>query len=79
MSDNDTASRLRGLIVEYSGIEAGKVTDEAKLLDDIGLDSLDKVEVVMAAEEEFDIEIGDDEGKAVETFGQCVQLVDSKL
>lgn len=76
MANDDTALRLRGLIEQYMGVEQSKIEDESHLMDDLGIDSLDKVELIMLAEDEFDVEIGDDDAKRVETFADCVKLID---
>lgn len=79
MSDYNVADRLRTLVVEYSGIDPDRITDEAHLFDDLGIDSLEKVELVMAAEEEFAVEISDDRATKVQTFGDIVRLVEQLI
>ncbi len=56
----DVQEKVKGIIVEQLGVDAGEVTPEASFIDDLGADSLDTVELVMAFEEEFDIEIPDE-------------------
>lgn len=68
--------RARKIVVEYLGVEADKVTLEADFQDDLGADSLDVIEVVMAIEEEFGIEIPDDQMEACQTFGDAVKLLE---
>jgi acyl carrier protein len=77
MSDNETATRLRGIIVDYAGVAPEKITDEALLFDDLDLDSLDKVEIVMAAEEAFGCEISDDDCDKAKTFADLLRLVEA--
>jgi acyl carrier protein len=60
---SDTADRVKKIVVEHLGVEAEKVTEEASFIDDLGADSLDIVELVMAFEEEFGVEIPDDAGR----------------
>ena len=57
---SDTADRVQKIVVEHLGVEGDKVTQEASFIDDLGADSLDTVELVMAFEEEFGVEIPDD-------------------
>ena len=76
---NEVFEKVRGLFVEDLGIDESKVTMEAKLEEDLEIDSLGIVEVVMAFEDEFEIEIDDDELADVSTVGQAVQLLHSKI
>jgi acyl carrier protein len=71
--------RVQKIIVEHLGVETEKVTEDASFLDDLGADSLDIVELTMAFEEEFGVEIQDDEIERCDTFGQAVALIDSKV
>ncbi len=70
--------RFRKLVVEHIGVEPEKVVDDAHFGDDLGCDSLDVVELMMAAEEEFDIQIEDDEAYEDTTFGAFVARIESK-
>ena len=79
MELNEVFEKVRGLFVEDLGIDESKVTMEAKLEEDLESDSLGIVEVVMAFEDEFEIEIDDDELANVSTVGQAVQLLHSKI
>ena len=79
MELNEVFEKVRGLFVEDLGIDESKVTMEAKLEEDLEIDSLGIVEVVMAFEDEFEIEIADDELADVSTVGQAVQLLHSKI
>jgi acyl carrier protein len=75
----DVESRLRKVVVEHLGVDAKTVTLGASIQDDLGADSLDLVEVVMAVEEEFGVEIQDDSTDTIVTFGDLVRFVDSKV
>ncbi|MAC30974.1 MAG: acyl carrier protein, partial [Erythrobacter sp.] len=66
---SDTADRVQKIVVEHLGVEADKVTQEASFIDDLGADSLDIVELVMAFEEEFGVEIPDDAAEKITTVG----------
>ena len=79
MEVNDVFEKVKNLFVEELGIDAEKVTMEAKLEEDLEIDSLGIVEVVMAFEDEFNIEIDDEELTDVGTVGQAVNLLHSKL
>lgn len=79
MEVNEVFEKVKNLFVEELGIDAEKVTMEAKLEEDLEIDSLGIVEVVMAFEDEFGIEIDDEELTDVWTVGQAVNLLHSKL
>lgn len=79
MEVNEVFDKVKNLFVDELGIEADKVTMEAKLEEDLDIDSLGIVEVVMAFEDEFEIEIDDEELTDVGTVGQAVNLLHSKL
>ena len=79
MEVNEVFEKVKNLFVEDLGIDAEKVTMEAKLEEDLEIDSLGIVEVVMAFEDEFSIEIDDEELTDVGTVGQAVNLLHSKL
>ena len=79
MEVNEVFENVKNLFVEELGIDAEKVTMEAKLEEDLEIDSLGIVEVVMAFEDEFSIEIDDEELTDVGTVGQAVNLLHSKL
>ena len=72
-----TEERLREIVQDFMGIEAERIVPEASLIDDLGADSLDKVELVMAVEEEFGIDIDDDD--RILTFGDVVAFVERKV
>ena len=79
MKTNEVFEKVKGLFVEDLGIEESKVTMDAKLEEDLEIDSLGIVEVVMAFEDEFEIEIDDEELADVTTVGQAVNLLHSKI
>ncbi len=74
MSDSPD-SRVVEIIVEELGVEADKVTPEASFVDDLGADSLDTVELVMALEEEFEIDIPDEDAEAMRTVGDAIDYI----
>lgn len=69
--------RLKGIIVDQLGVEAEKVTANASFINDLGADSLDIVELVMAMEEEFDIEIPDEDAEKIKTVGDAVNYLNT--
>ena len=70
---------MNSIIVEQLGVEGGSLVPEANLLDDLGADSLDVVELVMALEEEFGIEVPDEDVENIRTIGDIVRYVGSKV
>lgn len=74
-----TEDRARKVVAEHLDVEPEKVIATANFVDDLGADSLDAIELLMAFEEEFDIAIDDDEGAAATTFGQAVELIEKRL
>lgn len=72
---SDIAGRVKKIVVEHLGVEEDKVVDNASFIDDLGADSLDTVELVMAFEEEFGIEIPDDAAETIQTFGDAVKFI----
>ena len=79
METNEVFDKVKSLFVEDLGIDESKVTMEAKLEEDLEIDSLGIVEVVRAFEDEFEIEIDDEELSDVSTVGQAVSLLHSKI
>ncbi|MCH1524829.1 MAG: acyl carrier protein [Candidatus Actinomarina sp.] len=79
MEVTEVFEKVKNLFVDELGIDAEKVTMEAKLEEDLDIDSLGIVEVVMAFEDEFEIEIDDEELTDVGTVGQAVNLLHSKI
>ncbi len=73
---SDTAERVKKIVVEHLGVEADKVSPEASFIDDLGADSLDTVELVMAFEEEFGVEIPDDAAETIQTVGDAIKFLD---
>ena len=74
----DTATRVRAIITDHLCVEADRVQADAHLVDDLGADSLDQVELTMAMEEEFGTEITDDEAEACTTVGNWIDLITDK-
>ncbi len=79
METNEVFDKVKSLFIEDLGIDESKVTMEAKLEEDLEIDSLGIVEVVMAFEDEFNIEIDDEELADVSTVGEAVNLLHSKI
>jgi len=77
--DQELFARFRKCAVEVLSVDADKVVPEAKFGDDLDADSLDLVELVMALEEAFDIEVPEEELEGIETVGQAFELVKGKL
>ena len=73
---SDTADRVKKIVVEHLGVEAEKVTEDASFIDDLGADSLDIVELVMAFEEEFNVEIPDDAAEKISTVSDAIKYID---
>jgi acyl carrier protein len=74
-SDKPVEERVKAIIVEQLGVEENDVIPAAKFIEDLGADSLDTVELVMAFEEEFDIEIPDEDAEKITTVGDAVQYI----
>ena len=72
---SDVAVRVKKIVVEHLGVEEPKVTDGASFIDDLGADSLDIVELVMAFEEEFGIEIPDDAAEKILTVQDAINFI----
>ena len=73
----DTFEKVKKIIVEQLGVEESEVTLEASITDDLGADSLDQVELVMAFETEFNIDIPDEEAEKIKTVGDAVNKIDA--
>ena len=73
---SETAERVKKIVVEHLGVEGDKVTEEASFIDDRGADSLDIVELVMAFEEEFNVEIPDDAAEKITTVKDAIDYID---
>ena len=74
---SETSDRVKKIVVEHLGVEESKVTEEASFIDDLGADSLDIVELVMAFEEEFGVEIPDDAAEKITTVNDAIQYIDA--
>ena len=74
----DVAATVKKIVVDHLGVEENKVTDEASFIDDLGADSLDTVELVMAFEEEFGSEISDNEAEKILTVGDAIKFIETK-
>lgn len=75
---SDIAERVKKIVVEHLGVDAAKVTENASFIDDLGADSLDTVELVMAFEEEFSVEIPDDAAEKIVTVKDAVDFISAK-
>lgn len=73
---SDVAERVKKIVVEHLGVDAAKVETKASFIDDLGADSLDTVELVMAFEEEFNVEIPDDMAETILTVGDAVKFLE---
>ncbi len=71
------AERIKQIVAEQLGVDEEQVTTEASFMDDLGADSLDTVELVMALEEEFDIEISDEDAEKIQTVQNAVDYISS--
>lgn len=74
---SDVAERVKKIVVEHLGVDGEKVTEKASFLDDLGADSLDTVELVMAFEEEFGCEIPDEQANTIQTVGDAVKFLEA--
>jgi len=72
---SDISERVKKIVVEHLGVEADKVADNASFIEDLGADSLDTVELVMAFEEEFGVEIPDDAAETIQTVGDAIKFL----
>jgi acyl carrier protein len=73
---SDIPERVKKIVVEHLGVEADKVTESANFIEDLGADSLDTVELVMAFEEEFGVEIPDDAAETILTVGHAIKFIE---
>ena len=74
----DVSSKVKKIVVDHLGVDEAKVSDESSFIDDLGADSLDTVELVMAFEEEFGAEISDSEAEKILTVGDAIKFIESK-
>ena len=72
---SDLAERVKKIVVEHLDVDPGKVEPKASFIDDLGADSLDIVELVMAFEEEFDVEIPDDAAETIQSVGDAIKFI----
>lgn len=79
MADQSIEEKVKGIIVEQLGVNPEEVTRDASFIDDLGADSLDTVELVMAFEEEFDAEIPDEEAEKLKTVGDAIDYIEKKM
>ena len=75
---SDTEEQVRQIVVDHLGIDESKVNGNSKFIDDLGADSLDTVELVMAFEEKFDIEIPDDAAETILTVQDAINFIENK-
>ena len=75
---SEVGDKIKKIIVDHLGVDTEKVTDEASFIDDLGADSLDTVELVMAFEEEFGAEISDSQAEKILTVGDAVKFIEGK-
>jgi len=75
---SDIEGEVKKIVIEHLGIEESKVTPESKFIDDLGADSLDTVELVMAFEEKFNIEIPDDAAETILTVKDAIDFIQNK-
>ena len=74
---SEVETQVKQIVVDHLGIDDSKVTPESKFIDDLGADSLDTVELVMALEEEFELEIADEEAEKISTVQEAVNYINS--
>ncbi|MDR0734381.1 MAG: acyl carrier protein [Elusimicrobiota bacterium] len=79
MDAKQVEEKVKNIIVEQLGVEPEQVKPEAQFVNDLGADSLDTVELIMALEEEFDIEIPDEQAEKIKTVGEALQHIVSKV
>tara|TARA_X000000368_G_scaffold341302_1_gene279643 strand:+ start:194 stop:427 length:234 start_codon:yes stop_codon:yes gene_type:complete len=75
---SEIESQVKQIVIDHLGIDEAKVTPESKFIDDLGADSLDTVELVMAFEEKFEIEIPDDAAETIQTVQNAIDYIESK-
>jgi acyl carrier protein len=79
MADGNVEDKVKDIIVEELGVEREKLTSEASFMEDLGADSLDTVELVMAFEKEFDIDIPDEDAEKLRTVGDAMKYLHDKI
>lgn len=78
LSKEEIKTRVTKIVSEQLGVEESKITDESKFMEDLGADSLDTVELVMALEDEFDCEIPDEEAEKLKSVGEALNYIEKK-
>ena len=78
MAEKSIEDKVKDIIVEQLGVNPEQVTQQAKFIEDLGADSLDTVELVMAFEEEFNVEVPDEEAEKLQTVGDVVKYIEDK-
>ena len=78
-SSDNTMERLRKLVADQLGVEEGRIVPEASFIDDLEADSLDLVELIMSLEEEFDVEISDEEAEKLTTVGEAEAFIRQRM
>jgi acyl carrier protein len=78
-SSDNTLERLRKLVADQLGVEEGRIVPEASFIDDLEADSLDLVELIMSLEEEFDVEISDEEAEKLTTVGEAEAFIRQRM
>ena len=76
---SDVAERVKKIVIDHLGVDGEKVTEKASFIDDLGADSLDTVELVMAFEEEFGVEIPDDAAETIVTVGDAIKFLEKNV
>jgi acyl carrier protein len=79
MIEKNLETRIKEIIVEQLGVDASEVVEKASFVNDLGADSLDTVELVMAFEEEFGIEISDEEAEKIQTVGSAIEYIKNRI
>ena len=74
-----TFERVKKIVIDLLGVEAARITEKARFVEDLGADSLNTIELAMGFEEEFNVEIGDADAKKLVTVGEAVAFIDSKV
>jgi len=75
----DIKVKLNEIIIDKLGVEASAISNDSKFIDDLGADSLDTVELIMQFEEEFNLEIPDEDAEAITTVGKALEYISSKI
>ncbi|MCE0499716.1 MAG: acyl carrier protein [Methylacidiphilales bacterium] len=78
MAEKSIEEKVKDIIVEQLGVNPEQVTPQAKFIEDLGADSLDTVELVMAFEEEFNVEVPDEEAEKLQTVGDVIKYIEDK-